>query len=480
MPRCTFCDHNNPPGTHNCQNCGADFLSPSGPTSGPQDDLERQVRYLLAEGRKIEAIKLYREQTGMGLKGAKDAVEAIQRGVPTSQPEGVDEPFQSELVSLLGQGKKVQAIKLYRERTGAGLKEAKDAVEAVQRGQVSALTGLDDAIVRELVGLLQQGQNIEAIKLYRERTGAGLKDAKEAVEALAARRGLLTWWQKRIGCLGGIVLILVLGIGAFAQAQGEPPTISEAQRDGDGFLVHAVESEYQAGPTQIRVLLPDRLEPGVLHPVVYVLPVEPQDGRRYGDGLIEVRKHDLHNRHGAIFIAPTFTHLPWYADHPTNPRIRQETYFLEVVVPFIERHYPARTAPDGRLLLGFSKSGWGAYSLLLRHPEVFGRAAAWDAPLMMDSPGKYGSGDIFGSQANFETYRITKLLERRADDLRGEERLILLGYGNFRDHHRQAHALMERLGIPHTYRDGPEREHDWHSGWVPEAVELLMGVPSSD
>jgi hypothetical protein len=93
---------------------------------------------------------------------------------------------------------------------------------------------------------------------------------------------------------------------------------------------------------------------------------------------------------------------------------------------------------------------------------------------MMDSPGKYGSGAIFGSQENFEKYRITKLLERRADDLRGEERLILLGYGNFRDHHRQAHALMKRLGIPHAYRDGPEREHDWHSGWVPEAAELLL------
>ena len=93
---------------------------------------------------------------------------------------------------------------------------------------------------------------------------------------------------------------------------------------------------------------------------------------------------------------------------------------------------------------------------------------------MMDSPGKYGSGDIFGSQENFEKYRITKLLERRADDLRGDERLILLGYGNFRDHHQQAHALMERLGIPHAYRDGPERQHDWHSGWVPEAVELLF------
>ena len=51
--------------------------------------------------------------------------------------------------------------------------------------------------------------------------------------------------------------------------------------------------------------------------------------------------------------------------------------------------------------IGFSKSGWGAFSLLLRHPEVFGRAAAWDAPLMLEQPNRYGMGAVFGSQENF-------------------------------------------------------------------------------
>jgi hypothetical protein len=50
----------------------------------------------------------------------------------------------------------------------------------------------------------------------------------------------------------------------------------------------------------------------------------------------------------------------------------------------------------------------------------------------------------------------------------------LTGYGNFRQHHQQAHVLMTRLGIPHEYRDGPARTHDWHSGWLEEAVELLF------
>ena len=251
--------------------------------------------------------------------------------------------------------------------------------------------------------------------------------------------------------------------------------ISEARKDDDGFLVHEVRSPYQAKPTQIRVLMPAKLDKNKKYPVVYVLPVEAGSEIRYGDGLKEVKKLDLHNKLGILFVAPTFSHLPWYADHPTKPEVRQETYFLKVVVPFIDKTCPVKAEVEGRLLLGFSKSGWGAWSLLLRHPDLFGKAAAWDAPLMMDRPGKYGSGDIFGTEGNFESYRVSKLLDDKADKLQKDKRLILLGYGNFRAEHQKAHDLMDKLKVAHEYRDGPARKHDWHSGWVKEAVELLIG-----
>jgi large subunit ribosomal protein L7/L12 len=46
---------------------------------GSLPDLEEEVRRLMAERKKIEAIKLYRETTGVGLKEAKEAVEALDR-----------------------------------------------------------------------------------------------------------------------------------------------------------------------------------------------------------------------------------------------------------------------------------------------------------------------------------------------------------------------------------------------------------------
>jgi LmbE family N-acetylglucosaminyl deacetylase len=251
-------------------------------------------------------------------------------------------------------------------------------------------------------------------------------------------------------------------------------SFSDARREADGILVHTVTSPYQAGTTEVRVLLPEPLARDRRYPVVYVLPVEAGTEHRYGDGLREAKRRDLANALQAIFVAPTFAQLPWYADHPSDPLVRQETYFLDVVVPSVESRYPARSDANGRLLLGFSKSGWGAWSLLLRHPDRFGKAAAWDAPLMMDHPGPYGSGPVFGSAENFKGYEIARLLERRAGELRARERLILLGYGNFRAQHETAHDVLVDLKVPHAYADGPSRKHVWESGWVPEAAAALL------
>jgi S-formylglutathione hydrolase FrmB len=249
--------------------------------------------------------------------------------------------------------------------------------------------------------------------------------------------------------------------------------IFATRRNGDGCLVHTVTSAYQAGSTDIRVLPPNHIEGGRRYPVLYLLPVEPGQETRWGDPFREVKRHGLNNKHNTIFVFPEFSALPWYADHPTNPAIRQEAYFMKVVVPLVETHYPIS---DERFLLGFSKSGWGAWVLLLRHPDVFCRAAAWDAPLMMERVGQYGTGKIIGTQENFDRYRPARLLRENADKLRNDTRLILTGYGNFRQHHVKTHSLLRELDIPHQYQDGPPRPHAWDSGWLPPTVDVLLGT----
>ncbi len=251
--------------------------------------------------------------------------------------------------------------------------------------------------------------------------------------------------------------------------------IATAGSAAAGEDLHRLRSPRQGGETIVRVFTPDELGPEPRLKALYVLPVEAGEGTRWGDPGGEVRRADLANRHRLVVVLPTFSALPWYADHPASHDLQQERYFLEDVVPLVERAYPVNSSPEGRLLVGFSKSGWGAWSLLLRHPDTFSRAAAWDAPVMQAAPDRYGMGPIFGDQANFERYRLTRLVRERAAVLRGKKRLVLTGYfDSFRTHHIAMHELLTELGIPHDYRDGPMREHHWESGWLEETVELLV------
>jgi len=233
-------------------------------------------------------------------------------------------------------------------------------------------------------------------------------------------------------------------------------TLAEAKKDADGFLAHAVAAKDQDTMVQIKVLLPDNLKEGQRYPVLYVLQGACAEGDYFGHPLREIKKHNLHNQFGLICVMPLSAKQNWYITDakPTDFQMRGESFFLKVALPFVEKQYPAKTEAQSRLLLGFSLSGAAGYSLLLRHPDLFGRAAAWDSPM---------------------AGRFTKLLAAEKETLKKKEtRLILTGYDVYRKQNQQLHEQLEQLQVPHVYRDGPERKHRWDSGWVEEAVRLLV------
>jgi ribosomal protein L7/L12 len=102
-------------------------------------DLEQDARALVRAGRQIEAIRLVRKHTGVGLVEARDYVRALDQGALPEPPALVappmvaDQELDPQIRALLAAEQKIAAVKLVRDQTGWGLKEAKDYVEYVER-----------------------------------------------------------------------------------------------------------------------------------------------------------------------------------------------------------------------------------------------------------------------------------------------------------------------------------------------------------
>ena len=158
MPKCVFCDQENPADISNCRLCG-----------GP---------------------------------------------LPVSDSEPLaDDVFQQQLVRLLNEGQRVQAVAAYRRRTGVDLNQAVEVIDALEQDHQFNVTSNNADLEWEIIARLERGEKIGAIKLYREKTNSGLKEAKDAVEAIETRLGLSADPARGGGCFGVVLAVLLLGGG---------------------------------------------------------------------------------------------------------------------------------------------------------------------------------------------------------------------------------------------------------------------------
>lgn len=245
-----------------------------------------------------------------------------------------------------------------------------------------------------------------------------------------------------------------------------------------GIKNYKIDSLYQNHQNIVDVLLPDNFDRNHRYRVLYILP--PNVGLWDGliiNGIREAGRQDVHNRFNVICVYPHFERMPWYGDHPTDPSIRQESHLLYAIIPFIDRHFPTIPTPSGRYLIGYSKSGWAAFVLLLRNPHLFDKAASFDAPLLFDDIHQWGTGleEIFGDEDNFLSYSLPHLLRMSRPAMQNRSpRFVLMGYALIKDQTVAMHDLMNRLGVPHVYDLKKWKSHSWEGGWFPIAAEYLL------
>jgi hypothetical protein len=263
-------------------------------------------------------------------------------------------------------------------------------------------------------------------------------------------------------------------------------SIQYAGTDASGVASYDYTSSDDGGGTHVlRVLAPTNPAPGVPHNFLYVLPVEPELGTTYGDGIGTLRSLDAQDQYNLTIIEPSFAIDPWYADNPNDPSLHYETFVTQDLVPWVTQNLTPAAAtqpltPIGaqqNWLIGFSKSGIGGEDLLLKHPDVFALAASWDFPADMATYDAFGSssGNQYGTDANFQAnYRLTAaFLSAHSAPFLAKNRIWIGGYNTFRTDVADYDALLTSQGIVHSTETPQSMAHRWDSGWVPIALTAL-------
>lgn len=255
-----------------------------------------------------------------------------------------------------------------------------------------------------------------------------------------------------------------------------------------GIEVYTAETEYQNGKQEIRVLLPDNYKKDRLYKVLYVLPVEPAFEQKYGYGLGLLQEMNAQNLYDIIIVQMGFEKEPWFGDHAVDPKTRQASYLKEYVVPFIEARYSTLGKPEGRLLFGFSKSGWGAFSLILTYPDYFGYAAAWDAPVLF-TDFHFGMQPVYGTLEQLTKYRPDLLIPRQKEYFQKKTRLVLTGENHWGksipapgggSHTKETHRLLDKEGVKHIFNDSLSAPHRWDKTWMAPTLDALMRLTEKD
>jgi ribosomal protein L7/L12 len=203
--------------------------------------MSREIRFpaaavtALANGNRLEAIKLVREANhGVDLRGAMEAVEAhvagkqnfpVDPAPPTTSATYSGLP--AEAMAALSSGQVIEAIKIVREKTGLGLKEAKDMVDGYRHGDTpprdQALRAKLEAVAgkhgfkvpEEVMTAMESGDLKTAMKRLRQARETGGNTVPTGLHAGQASRGTGTVSREnnRNGWLWALVLL-----GAIAAA----------------------------------------------------------------------------------------------------------------------------------------------------------------------------------------------------------------------------------------------------------------------
>jgi S-formylglutathione hydrolase FrmB len=181
----------------------------------------------------------------------------------------------------------------------------------------------------------------------------------------------------------------------------------------------------------------------------------------------------LANQYEVIIVTPGVGPSSYYYDSPVLDSVKYETYFIEELIPFIDKNYRTINDRNSRAITGLSMGGHGSLMLSAKHPELFIAAGSMSGVMNIDTR-MWKVGDEFrnlrlsGQKAMlgeinydspFTEYTVVGLVGKMKDN--GIFLIIDCGVDDFLlETNRQIHQLLLQNQTPHEYTERPGA-HTW-------------------
>src|SRR5205085_727711 len=307
-----------------------------------------------------------------------------------------------------------------------------------------------------------------------------------------------------------LLFALFIAAGAHAQCVAQTPatqsptpaqTSAHDAKKGEAkrrYESVAFESRLVGASLPYNVVLPPDYKRGSSkhrrYPVVYLL----HGLAGSADDWVSSRAHlaDYAAQYPFIIVVPEGKD-GWYTDG-TAANEKFESYFVEELIPDVDRRFRTVAAREGRAVAGLSMGGYGSLKFGLKHPELFAFAASMSGALSVPSwpldattpdwvrpsiARVYGPAGSDVRRAN-DIFRIAREMP---PDVRASLPYFYLDCGTedfLISNSRDFSALLIEKKIPHEFRELPGT-HSWPY-WDRQVQEILklaaqkLSAPADD
>jgi pimeloyl-ACP methyl ester carboxylesterase len=131
------------------------------------------------------------------------------------------------------------------------------------------------------------------------------------------------------------------------------------------------------------------------------------------------------------------------------------------------------------VLVGFSKSGLGAWHIVQAIPERVSATILFDVPVARERLPPWGTAPFYADDAEWQRDLPIRDVARFADAVPRSHRLVLISGRSFHDEMSALARVLATTAISHVFLPRPAMVHHWQAGWIEEGLRAL-NVPAGD